>query len=238
MKNFCCAFDLFSRRRQLRLRLRRQRHFLKNCNSILLLLFVCSGLFLQLEFWGITTRSWFPIGVDGGGWGGTVCPVKFCDRYSGAFPCCTRSICLCACVYLNSANNTTQHNTRTTTTMARAKTLTHTQAGKRGAPTHIHTAASSHTYTHIQCMIFIGVCVVVWLYYVHTRIMYVIFVAPHSHKLIITIRRLLLLLSFLLLLGSSSSSFFLPFASVVIFLFFASLYLRHYALLIVAFNCC
>lgn len=88
-----------------------------------------------------------------------MCPVKFCDRYSGAFPFCTRSICVCACVYLNSANNTTQHNTRTITTMARAKTLTHTQAGKRGAPTHIHTAASSHTYTHIQCMIFIGVCV-------------------------------------------------------------------------------
>lgn len=92
-----------------------------------------------------------------------MCPVKFCDRYSGAFPCCTRSICVCSCVYLNSANNTTQHNTRTTTTMARAKTLTHTLAGKRGAPTHIHTAAaaSSHTYTHVQCMIFIGVCVVV-----------------------------------------------------------------------------
>lgn len=42
MKNFCCAFDLFLHRRQLRQRQQRWlRHFLKNCNSILLL-FVCS----------------------------------------------------------------------------------------------------------------------------------------------------------------------------------------------------
>lgn len=82
---------------------------------------------------------------------------------------------------------------------------------KNQAHTHTLTHTRARTHTHTQRRF--HVCV----YYVHTRIMYVIFVAPHSHKLIITIR-LLLLLSFLLL-RSSSSSFLIIFALLLYFIF-------------------
>lgn len=83
---------------------------------------------------------------------------------------------------------------------------------KNQAHTHTLTHTRAHTHTHTQRRF--HVCV----YYVHTRIMYVIFVAPHSHKLIITIRLLLLLLSFLLL-RSSSSSFLIIFVLLLYFIF-------------------
>lgn len=109
MKNFCCAFDLFSHRRQLRLR--RQRHFLKNCNSILLLLlFVCSGLFLQLEFWGLQHAAGFQLESE------VVVEVAQCAQWSFVtvipvhfLVVLDQFVSVRVCVYLNSANNTTQH---------------------------------------------------------------------------------------------------------------------------------